>query len=375
MRKIILGFHLSLALALGVLFSLQGVSGSLITFYREFDQFLNPHVVIQNPGGERKSIQELFEVVRSAHPTRTGPWKLVLPEEPDQPFRADYQKPKEKEGKFWAPLMISVNPYTGEIIDTRFWGDTLMTWVYDVHAELQMDKFGWDLVGYLALGWLVSFGTGLYLGSPRGFRFPRQLWFKKNPSNSRLLYDGHRLVGLYFSLPLIILAVSGFYFVHPTKVKPVVALFSSIYEKPSGLLSTGGTLQQSITLDRAAEIAGRHFSNGRVYKIITPGSKKDGVFEITVWQPESYSRHHPLSTVWLDQYSGKLLSINDRTKGSLGQFSLDLLWPLHREIQEFAGMPGRILYFVSGFVPLFLLITGVRFYRAKKKLTREKAKL
>ncbi len=366
MRNFYLRIHLVLALCAGFLFSLQGLSGSLITFYRDFDRFLNPEFTIINPGNKSKSVEELMEIIQSAHPKRTEPWKVILPSAPSIPLRADYPKPIEKKGAFWAPLMVSINPYTGEIIGTRFWGETLMTWIYDLHAELQLDKFGWDLAGYLALALLVSLGTGLYLWRPRQWDTHSTWWFKPRGSSSRMLYDLHRLAGIYFLIPLVILAVSGFYFTHPTKVKPIVKLIYPVREAPKDLKSTVIPGKKPLTLDQAIAIALEHFPKGDVRQIMTSGGVA-GVYRINVRGPESYALNHPISTIWLDQYSGKPLAKLDKQDNNFGENALDLLWPLHREIGEFLGIYGRILYFIAGLVPMILFITGIVFFRKKRK--------
>jgi uncharacterized iron-regulated membrane protein len=366
MRNFYLRIHLVLAISAGLIFSLLGLSGSLITFYREFDRFLNPEFSSVSPGSQSKSVEELMGIIQSAHPTRTAPWKVILPTDPSVPLRADYPRPVEKEGELWAPLMVSINPYTGEIIGSRFWGETLMTWIYDLHAELQLDKFGWDLVGYSALALLVSLGTGLYLWYPRQWKSRSIWWFKSNGSNSRKLYDLHRLAGIYFFIPLAILSVSGFYFTHPAKVKPIVKLIYPIREAPKDLKSEVVPGKQSLTLDQAISVARQHLPQGDVRQVMTPGGV-DGVYKINVREPGSYALNHPISSIWLDQYSGKPLAILDKKSNNLGESTLDLLWPLHREIGEFLGMPGRILYFISGLGPMVLFITGIKFLRKKRK--------
>lgn len=365
MRKFLLNIHLSLALGVGIIFAVQGLSGSLIIFYAELDRFLNPHLHTVTPAQPRQSLEDLMGMIREAHPSRTGSWKLLLSTDPQAPLRADYPKPVEKEGAFWAPLMLSINPYSGEILGTRFWGDTLMTWIYDVHAVLQMDKFGWDLVGYMALALLCSLGTGLYLWSTRKWRTRPTRWFKAHSSKSHVLFDLHRLIGLCVSIPLIILALSGFYFVHPTLVKPIVNQISPIRELPKDLQSHIIPAQESITIDQAVDIALKHFPQGEVRKIVTPNGQQ-GTYEVNVWQPGNMSQRHPLSVIWLDRYSGELLATFDKQDNNVGETVLDLFWPLHREIQEFLGMPGQILYFLVGLAPSVLLVTGLIFYRKKR---------
>jgi uncharacterized iron-regulated membrane protein len=57
-----------------------------------------------------------------------------------------YDKPTETFFELYAPLMVSVNPYSGEVVTSRFWGTTATTWLLDLHTQLRLDRFGWNAV-------------------------------------------------------------------------------------------------------------------------------------------------------------------------------------------------------------------------------------
>ncbi|MGQ0444452.1 MAG: PepSY-associated TM helix domain-containing protein [Beijerinckiaceae bacterium] len=125
-----------MALAVGFLFVLMGLSGTCNVFHQELDEWLNPELVIANPGGAYLPLDEIMQAVRAVHPARTGTWRIRMPARPHGMITASYMKPEEKAGEFWAPLMVSVNPYTAQVIKNRYWGETLMTFIFDIHAEL-----------------------------------------------------------------------------------------------------------------------------------------------------------------------------------------------------------------------------------------------
>lgn len=79
LRKFWLDVHLYLALTVGFLFVLLGLSGSLNVFYLELDRLLNPELRIEQTQGPYRPLDEIMASVRAAHPGRTGSWLLFMP--------------------------------------------------------------------------------------------------------------------------------------------------------------------------------------------------------------------------------------------------------------------------------------------------------
>lgn len=69
--------------------------------------------------------------------------------------------------------------------------------------------------------------------------------------------------------------------------------------------------------------------------------------------------------VVIDQYSGKILDVDDPAIGTAGEVFTHWQWPLHSG-QAF-GWTGRILVFLSGLACPLLFITGVIRWLQKRK--------
>lgn len=136
--KVWLNIHLYTGLSVGLVFVLAGLTGSLLVFYVELDEILNPELQITEQQTQRQPqpYETLYQALRSAHPERAGAWRLELPRHKQAMMMARYYKAKEKEHLHFAPLIAWVNPYTAEIVSSRFWGEYAMTWFYDLHYEL-----------------------------------------------------------------------------------------------------------------------------------------------------------------------------------------------------------------------------------------------
>ena len=121
-----------------------------------------------------------------------------------------YDKPTETFFELYAPLMVSVNPYTGEVVSSRFWGETATTWLLDLHTQLGLDRIGWNAVGILGLLLIISCSTGLYLWWPGIRELGQAFKVRHRAGMMQLTFDLHRLLGLFSAVSLLVLAFTGF---------------------------------------------------------------------------------------------------------------------------------------------------------------------
>lgn len=379
LRKLWLDVHLYLALAVGFLFVLLGLSGSINVFYLEMDGLLNPKLRIEQTQGPYRPLDEIMASVRRAHASRAGSWMLFMPRSGQPTLRAVYPKPEESAGKLFAPLMVDVDPYTGEILSSRFWGDTLTTIIYELHASLLLGKFGaaeagkigFKIVGFLGVFLFVSVATGLYLWWPRGGKWRQAFTIKRGASAVRLNYDLHKTFGIYAAVVLLVLAFTGFSFAYRDWVRPAVAWFSPVsaepFKNPPELKSTPLPGAESISVDRAVEVADRVFPGAELRWVATPDGP-EGYYAVEKRQDGEANIRRPRSKVWVDQYSGEILKVEDPNAFTAGETFLNLLWPLHNG--EALGLAGRILVCATGFVPLVLYVTGLIHWLKKRRARR-----
>lgn len=155
-----------------------GITGSLLVFYVELDELLNPELVIENSSSIRLSYQQLFDAIRQAEPQRLRGWRLEIPQNPERMLTARYYKPEETEHMGFVPLLVSVNPYTGEVVKKRFWGDFVMTWIYDLHYTLLLAHTGKIIMSIVGGLLLLSLLSGVYLWWPRSGKWGGALTIK-----------------------------------------------------------------------------------------------------------------------------------------------------------------------------------------------------
>jgi uncharacterized iron-regulated membrane protein len=239
-----------------------------------------------------------------------------------------------------------------------------MTWIYDLHYTLLLDTHGKVILSIIGAFIFLSLCTGIYLWWPTKHTLKSAFTFKRHTSFKRNNYDFHKLTGIY-GLPLsAMLVLTGVLLAFPL-VKPAVQSVSPLY-KPVETQSTVVKNQPRLTVDDIVNRAQQAFPTATIKWIVTPNGP-EGSFRINLRQVGEPSIRFPKTNVWLDQYSGEILSIRDALEDSAGDTFLRWLHPLHSG--EAFGLTGQILVCLSGLIPLVLFVTGFIRWRQKKAVT------
>jgi uncharacterized iron-regulated membrane protein len=349
--------HIYLALSLGLLFALIGLTGSLSIYREELDRLFNPQLRVDAPQAQLLSLDKIIAAVRTANPDRHGAWTLELPRAADGMITAWFEKPKESVDAFYAPLMVSVNPYTGQVVDSRFWGQTLGTWVMDLHTQLLLDGFGRNCVAVLGGLLLLSVISGLYLWWPGWHRLGIAFSVRHDTGLMALLFDLHRLLGFASSGLLLLLAFTGFHLAYPALLENLTAA-SGMGHGDAGpnVRSTAIPNDRPVSLSEAVLVARGPFPSSEVRRITTPAGEL-GTYRINLRQRHEINQHHPFTTVWVDRWSGQIRDVQNPSKFSPGQTFTTWLWPLHTG--EAFGNGGRALWFFVGSMPALLFASGL----------------
>ncbi len=356
-RDLWLKAHVYLALAAGLLFALLGLTGSLSIVREDLDELLNPHLVIKGTVDQPQSLDKIIAAVRVAHPSRHGEWVLEMPHSPCGMMTAWYEKPHETFGELYAPLMVSVNPYTAEVVASRFWGHTFATWIEDLHTQLQLGLSGARTVGLLGLAMAASVLSGLYLWWPGIHALRRGFTLRHRLGLMRLLHDLHGFAGLTCAPILLLLALTGFHLANP-KILETLAGASGMGHGEDGpaIRSTAVPNNRPVSLDEAVVIARGPFPHAEIRRITTPAGE-DGTYRVNLRRPGEVNIRHPVTMVWIDRWSGQIRDVRNPNQFTAGQAFVSRLWPLHTG--EAFGAAGRLLWFIVGLVPLLLYLTGL----------------
>ena len=365
-RAVWLRLHRWLGLGLGAVFVLFGLTGSLMVFYVAIDEAIEPALAVPGPEPQVRSWQAVLDALQQAHPQRDRGWRIELPPGDRGLVTARYMKPSETSDAFYKPLLVTVNPDTGQVLANRFWGEFAATWVYDLHYMLLAGETGHTVVGLFGLLMLLSLVGGLLIWWPRPGHWRDALRLKLSGSRQRRHYDLHKLAGVGGGVVLVVLAITGAALALPSWVEPPLARISPPLpmHKPKASLQPGVPL---LTLDQVLARARAHWPESAPRWVDTPPTN-DAIYRVRTWLPGGPSERFPRSYLWIHAQTGEVLAMRDARQQSAGDAVLAWLHPLHNG--EAFGMLGRVIACVAGLLPLLLMVTGVQRWADRRRAKR-----
>lgn len=365
-RQVWRGVHCWLAWGLGPLFVLLGLTGSVLVFYTELDVRLEPSLASARVAAEAHPVatwQPVLTALEQAHPQRDQGWRIELPPDGRGLVTARYLRPPETAGAFFAPLVVTVQPHTGEVLASRFWGTFAMTWLFDLHYTLLAGDTGRSVLGWLGGVLLLLPVSGLLLWWPRAGHWRSALRWQRHASPQRRHYDWHKALGLTSAGLLLLLTLTGVALALPGVVEPLMRAWGPTLPMPRVALARepGRAL---LSLDAALAQVQRVFPEGVPRWIDTPAA--DGaVLRVRLWLPGDPSQRFPRSYVWLNAHTGEVLALRDARQQRGGEVGLAWLHPLHNG--EAFGWVGRVLACAAGWAPLGLGLTGWLRWRDRRR--------
>lgn len=362
-----LAVHLYVGLTFGAVFALLGLTGSILVFYNDIDAFINPGIKVTQPQSPSHSLsaQVILEKLNALHPERQEAWRIEMPLTSTSPVMARYYRPVETRDRKFAPLMVVLDPHTLEQTAARFWGDYVVTWIYDLHYSLLFEGTGTTIVGILGLIMLVSLCTGLYLWWPAKRRFVSALKPRISGAAARRNYHLHAMSGVYGWAVLLALAVTGAALALPEWARDAVHPFATV--EPHGSPRTGYRLatEQPISLDTAVATARALFPAAEVRWIESSGAA-GGPVSVRLHQSQEPGRRFAKTQVWIHPLTGAVLEVWNPLNSATGNRFLEWMHPIHNG--EAFGLVGRWLVCISGVVPTILLVTGIIRWRQKHRV-------
>ncbi len=393
-RQAWLRVHRWLGLGLGGVHALLGLTGSVLVFYLDIDEWLHApatpaQVRVRTEAPPALSADAVLARLRTLHPQRTGPWRIERPLHPQDPIRARYYAPVERAGRLFAPLVVTLDAATLERQRESFWGDDPVTWVYDLHYALLLDRTGHTIVGLAGLVMLASLFGGIVLWWPSRRRWRESLRPLPRPGIVRRIHDLHVLAGVYSIVVLMMLALTGAAMALPAQTRWLLEQAGIAPSAPTRIdvtrarpaLSTpderrraadGDTAvhRASSSIDAAIAVAAHHFPDAEVRWIETSGADAEPIM-LRIHQRDEPSRRFPQTRLWFDADDGRLIAVRDPRQGTAGDTVLGWLHPLHNG--EVFGLAGRWLVLVCGLVPVLLLATGTWRWRQRTDAARRAA--
>jgi uncharacterized iron-regulated membrane protein len=337
MRRALLTLHRWTGLSSGLFLVVISVSGSALVFENDIDGALNRATTYVAPGGRPLPIETLISRVQAAYPAdRIG--GVRIGEAPDQAYEFSLASRRS----------AMVDPYTGQLLGLRDHEKSFARWVHLLHTRLVAGDAGEKIVGGFSVVMLGLAMTGLVLWWPR-----RILTVGSASSWKRTNFDLHNVLGFYSSLVMLFITLTGVLIAFERWTDPLVRRLNDVRDAPvpQSTPVAGGT---RISVDEAIAAAEAALPGAFASNVGLPNGPK-AVFRILKKFPEDRTPAGR-SRVYVDQFSGKALLVENTRTAPLGTRILNLKRSAHTG--DILGAPTRTLYFLVSLGIALQAITG-----------------
>lgn len=418
MRSFFTLVHRYLGLTIALFLIVTGITGAIISWDHELDEWLNPHLIKTTSSGPTLEPTKLVEMVEREYPQVQVSY-FEFPEPGHSLYMWVEPRVNPDTGKLYQPgfNQIYIDPVSGDVQGKREWGsfwpitkENFVSFLYKLHFSLHIPEFwgidhwGIWLLGAVALIWALDCFVGFYLTLPRKQRSTaaspaeegeintsvskRSYWQRWQPAwkvrwfggPTKLNFDLHRAFGLWTWVLLFIIAFTAFSLnLYREVFYPVMSLVSDVTptpideRKPTGPLNpVEAKIAFEDVIDMAREEAikqGWEKPFGSLWH-----AREFGVYRAEFFDP---SEGHGAGGVghkalFFDSQDGRLLDAWVPWEGTAADLFVQAQFPLHSG--RILGLPGRILISVMGLVIAMLSVTGIVIWWKKHK-ARKAARL
>ncbi|MFT3930888.1 MAG: PepSY-associated TM helix domain-containing protein [Spongiibacteraceae bacterium] len=404
MRTFFTLLHRYFGLTIAVFLIITGLTGAIISWDHELDDWLNPHLLEAHTPGDPMRATALAEKIEREFPqVQVTYYELAV--EPGHSYYFWVEPRVNPEtGELYKPgfNQIYVDPVSGEILGKREWGavwpitkENFVSFLYKLHFSLHIPEFmgtdhwGLWLLGGVALTWTIDCFIGFYLTLPKSKKNPpifsptenANYWQRWKPAwkirwcngPTKLNFDLHRAFGLWTWVLLFVIAFTGFSLnLYREIFFPVMSLMSDVTPTPIDQRTPSGHdhpieadygFARAIALGQQAGI-----DNGWSQPVNSVWYAREfGIYRIEFFNPDEGHGAGGVGhkAVFLDGKTGELLGDWMPWRGTAADLFVQAQFPMHSG--RILGLPGRILISIMGVVVAMLSITGVIIWYKKYK--------
>ena len=346
LRDIVFYLHQYIGFFVGLVLVIVGLTGSLLVFEQDFDHFMIArhygHITPQQV--QVVSPEDVVNTIQAGR-SEQKLFRIYLPDTSSSPYVGQLSSADEERTE------VFVNPYTGAIMGERI-GETLISMLFKLHISVMAGETGTIIVGIAAFLMCILTITGFILW-PGWRKLIAGFKIKLDAHPQRANFDIHKVAGIITVVFLFFTGFTGFCWNFGGFTEPIIYAVT-FTPKPSELVSKPIPGKSTLNLTQQLKIANAALPSAVTKSIYFPGKPEDAL-QIRMKLPQESSDYGD-SNVYLDQYTGEVLRVDNALKLALGSAVLNSFTPLH--YGTFGGLPTRILYVFVGLAPLVLFITA-----------------
>ena len=368
MNAKIYSVHKWLGLFCGVVLLVIGLTGSMLAFYEELDDWQFAHlryVAAPAPATARVSLQSMLDAARASRP---GVEILGIDVPGTDPRRTGTVYYEQAEDNYGA---VFVNPYSGAVLGSITDTQSLSRILLTLHFTLFARPWGELVVALTGIGFLASGVTGLWVYRKNLLR-PFRKGIRWRSGLKAMSQDAHTWFGVAAIAFNLVLGVSGVYL--------MLYAFSPGYLSGAETRAAEGRPKAHVALsaDAYAAAAVKALPGFDVRSVFIPHHDGDPVF-VNGQMPDTPfwlgGNGIPRSFVELDSRSGAVRAAQNINRAPRADRFEAVLYELH--FGQYGGVAVKALYAVGGLTPGVLSLTGFVLWwkRRKRAASRLEAEL
>ena len=348
--------HIWIGIPFGLLFSLMGLSGSVILYRDAIEAGLRPSWKATSPVKPASVLTEGDRNVRRRWPDAI-PNRITFPRTAGDPY--EYQI--RAGGR---PIHAYFDAGTGELL-----GTFELPWLDQVagfHQNLLLPPSGRQLVGVIGIALFLSSLSGLTIWFLRNRMWSSTFRIAWGTSWNRLSFDLHRAIGFTANAFLLILSFTGICLGFPETFRG----FSEIATGTTGARAPRITVQPAsmkMPLDSYVAAAVESVPGGAVREIRLPQAA-DRPVVVRIWRNGDY-REEGSNQVSLDPATAEVVAVDKPANWSAARKLASVPSPIH--YAEWGGSVVKTLWAIAGVTPSVLFVSGFWFwfvgYRARSR--------
>jgi uncharacterized iron-regulated membrane protein len=365
-RRCIRQLHLWSALVFGFILFFSGLTGSLLAWQHELDEFLNPTLMrIQPPSTQ--SICDNECKARSVawlsdHPDYGSPVRVNFPARADRSLIAWYPLPPNASG-IARHRQIMLDPYELKIVGERIWNEPgwqRTQWIptlVAVHRHFLLGDTGKTVLASSGVALVASSLLGLLLWLPKNTwkAWRNSLKVHWTAKTTALIFSLHNVSGAFIAIALVVLGLTGAYFNQSnwfSTFLPTKGISNSVK-----IISPETNVKWEV--DRVQnwfEQINTKYPEGRITRLQLPLSQTEKA-DFRVLQPLEPRIHEGNTRISINLETNQISKIKDPFQTTGTEKLLTWFYPLHSG--EAFGVFGQSVISICGVFLCYLIASGI----------------
>lgn len=369
-KKVLATIHLWIGVTFSIPFVLLGLSGSVQMIHHLPERF-DPASAPQRP------IAEIIDAARPAAPEGARLAGYDAPGKPGQNATVRFAVPRDGDAPARpgppgaGQIRVTVNPadLSAEQVQApaRPGGMSFDRMMHDLHGRLLIPGgSGRQIVGWLGVFMTFLGLSGMVMWWPRKSQWKQAFTFSFGKSGLKTNRDMHGAVGIWGWAVFVLVCISGVYICFPVAINSMVNASPAIREarqpRPITVVPVEG--QEPLSADAAVDLARDVVPGGIVRQIQFP-PRPDQPYRIQFSRAGDYNGV-PQAVVILDQWKQSVIELRD-PQTNYATRDKWLAWQRQFHAGNGLGWWWWTLVFLSGFLPLLFVITGVSMWWLKRR--------